>query len=60
MMKRYILEIAYNDETEEIEYLTEEIVEDDSSFYYGDVDLAEYFDEETMELIKEGYIIGDS
>jgi len=59
-MKRYILEIAYNDETEEIEYLTEEIVEDDSSFYYGDVDLAEYFDEETMELIKEGYIIGDS
>tara|TARA_R110002096_G_scaffold20939_2_gene68412 strand:- start:1715 stop:1894 length:180 start_codon:yes stop_codon:yes gene_type:complete len=59
-MKRYILEIAYNDETEEIEYLTEEIVEDDNTFYYGDIDLAEYFDEETMELIKEGYIIGDS
>ena len=59
-MKRYILEIAYNDETEEIEYLTEEIVEDDNAFYYGDIDLAEYFDEETMELIKEGYIIGDS
>ena len=59
-MKRYILEIAYNDETEEIEYLTEEIVEDDSSFYYGDIDLREYFDEEAMELIKEGYIIGES
>ena len=59
-MKRYILEIAYNDETEEIEYLTEEIIEDDNTFYYGDIDLAEYFDEETMELIKEGYIIGDS
>ena len=59
-MKRYILEIAYNDETEEIEYLTEEIVEDDNAFYYGDIDLSEYFDEETMELIKEGYIIGDS
>ena len=59
-MKRYILEIAYNDETEEIEYLTEEIVEDDNAFYYGDIDLREYFDEEAMELIKEGYIIGDS
>ena len=59
-MKKYILEIAYNDDTEEIEYLTEEIVDEESTFYYGDIDLSEYFDEETMELIKDGYIIGDS
>jgi hypothetical protein len=59
-MKRYILEIAYNDETEEIEYLTEEILHEDTTFYYGDIDLGEYFDEETMELLKDGYIIGDS
>jgi len=25
-MKRYILEIAYNDETEELEYLSEEVI----------------------------------
>ena len=59
-MKKYILEIAYNDDTEEIEYLTEEIVDEENTFYYGDIDLSEYFDEETMELIKDGYIIGDS
>ena len=59
-MKRYILEIAYNDETEELEYLTEEVIVEESPFYYGDIDLREYFDDETMELIKEGYIIGDS
>ena len=59
-MKRYVLEIAYNDETEEIEYLTEEIVVEENTFYYGDIDLGEYFDEETMELLKDGYIIGDS
>lgn len=59
-MKTYVLTIEYNEETEEIEYLTEEILEDHTAFYIGDVDVSEYWDEETLELLKDGYIYGES
>ena len=60
MMKEYILTIRYNEETEEIEYLTEEMIEDDNTFYYGDMVLDEYWDEETVGWMKDVYIIGES
>lgn len=59
-MKTYILTIKYNEDTEEMEYLSEEIVEEEDAFYYGDVELSEYFDDETVELLKDTYIIGES
>tara|TARA_R100000781_G_C3987699_1_gene95805 strand:- start:89 stop:268 length:180 start_codon:yes stop_codon:yes gene_type:complete len=59
-MKTYVLTIEYNEETEEVEYLHEEILEDVITFYYGDVDMAEYWDDETKELFRDGYIFGDS
>jgi len=59
-MKTYILTIKYNEDTEEMEYLSEEIVEEEDAFYYGDVELSEYFDDETLELLKDTYIIGES
>ena len=58
-MKTYILTIEYNEETEEIEYLTEESYEDSTSFYYGEIDVSEWWDEETLELLKNGYIFGE-
>ncbi len=58
-MKTYILTIEYNEETEEIEYLTEESYEDSTSFYYGEIDVSEWWDEETLELLKDGYIFGE-
>ena len=61
-IKRYILTIEYNTDTEEIEYIQEEMVtEDEESLWeYGDLILDDYFDEESLELIKEAYILGIS
>jgi len=61
-IKRYILTIEYNSDTEEIEYIQEEMVNEDegSLWEYGDFILDDYFDEESLELIKEAYILGIS
>ena len=59
-IKKYILTIAYNEETEEIEYIQEEMVNDDNLWEYGDLILDDYFDEESLALIADGYILGIS
>ena len=59
-MKKYILEIGYDEENEQIEYIQEEIVTNEPAFYYGDIDVSEYFDEEGLLLIEGGYIFGES
>jgi hypothetical protein len=59
-MKTYVLTIEYNEETEEIECLSEEIIQEHTTFHYGDIDVSDYWDEETLELLKDGYIFGES
>ena len=59
-IKRYILTIEYNTETEEIEYIQEEMIDKNEVFEHGDLVLDEYFDEEALELIKDSYILGIS
>ena len=59
-IKKYMLTIEYNEDTEEIEYIQEEMVDDDSVWEYGDLVLDDYFDEESLELISDGYILGIS
>ena len=59
-IKRYILTIEYNTETEEIEYIQEEMIDNNEVFEHGDLVLDEYFDEEALELIKDSYILGIS
>ena len=59
-IKKYILTIAYNESTEEIEYIQEEMVEPEAAWEYGDLVLDDYFDKESLELISEGYILGIS
>jgi hypothetical protein len=59
-LKRYILTIEYNTETEEIEYIQEEIVDDEPLMEYGEVILNDYFDEETLALFTSSYIMGIS
>ena len=58
-MKRYILTIEYNTNTEEIEYISEEVVNDTINDV-GTIDLAEYFDEELLEYMDGCYIVGDA
>ena len=59
-MKVYTLTIAYNDKTEEIEYIHEEIEEDGGTsdpIFYDTVDIDEdYFDDE--ELIRLIHAVG--
>ena len=58
-MKIYNLTIVYNDETEEVEYIEEEVAEE-SIKSYNSVDLEDYFDKEGMELIAGCYILGEA
>ena len=64
-LKTYTLTIEYDEDTEEVEniqeYIDEEefecLVEFESS---GCIDMSEYWDKETMELIDEIYDVGVS
>ena len=59
-IKKYILTIEYNDETEEIEYIQEEMVDNEDVWEYGECMLNDYFDEETLEMLAGEYILGIS
>ena len=61
-MKVYSLTIMYNDETEEIEYIAEEVTEGDMEISHevGEMVLEDYFDEEGCKLIASSYIIGEA
>ena len=61
-IKRYILTIEYNEDTEDIEYISEEMVVDDMehAFEYAELILDDYFDDESLELISSRYILGIS
>jgi hypothetical protein len=56
-MKKYILTIEYNEKTEEIEYVQEEIVmgEDSPELIISELDVGGYFDEESLDKIIELY-----
>ena len=58
--KIYRLEICFDDSTSEIEYVRECIDGSNLSVVVGEIDLADYFDEETLKLIEDCYEIGDS
>ena len=59
-IKRYVLTIEYNTDTEEIEYIQEEVTDNSEVFEYANLVLDDYFDEEALELISESYILGIS
>ena len=61
-IKKYILTIAYNESTEEIEYIQEEMVKDEKehAFEYAELILDDYFDKESLELVSSKYILGIS
>tara|TARA_R100000808_G_scaffold11947_1_gene30203 strand:+ start:6508 stop:6699 length:192 start_codon:yes stop_codon:yes gene_type:complete len=60
--KTYLLTIEYDSDTDTIEYLQEEILEDDSleTKTLGAIDLESRFDKETLDYIREHYIVGET
>jgi hypothetical protein len=57
-MKIYILEIAYNDETDEIEYISESLDAPAGVTTEMILECEEYWDEETMEVMRDSYSSG--
>ena len=61
--KIYTLTVEYNDETEEVEYLQETICVDDTGVPAKPsilVDLSDYWDEETLKLLKDHYYLAEA
>ena len=60
--KTYTLTIEYNDETEEVEYLQETVCVDNTDFEKASVlvDLSDYWDEETLKLLKDHYYLAEA
>ena len=61
-MRKYKLIIVYNILSDEIEFIEESIEHDspDKSIMYKEIDITEYFDEESLKLINEAYDCGIS
>ena len=61
-MKVYTLIIAYNEEKEEIEYITEQLEGGTKSVLEesGVINVGDYFDEDDLDFISSCYIIGEA
>ena len=61
-MKVYTLIIAYNEEKEEIEYITEQLEGGTKSVLEesGEINVVDYFDEDDLDFISSCYIIGEA
>jgi len=60
MKKIYVLTIEYNEDTEQIEYIQEEIIDDKQAIPYRVLVLEDYFDKDSMTLISDCHEIGES
>ena len=59
--KTYTLTVVYNEETEEVDYLQETVCVDDANEPASIlVDFSEYWDEESMKLLKNVYFLAEA
>ena len=61
--KTYYLTIAYNDKTGEVEYIDEEVVNEDrniTTVTIGNYDLSDYWDKDVTKLFTESGICGEA
>ena len=59
--KTYTLTVVYNEGTEEVEYLQETICVDDSNEPASIlVDFSDYWDKETIKLLKDVYFLAEA
>ena len=61
--KVYHLTIAFNDETDQVEYIDEEVINEDELFtsvIIGNYDLSDYWDKDTYALFTEAGICGEA
>ena len=59
--KTYTLTVVYNEESEEVEYLQESICVDDTNEPASVlVDFSDYWDKDTMKLLKDVYFLAEA
>ena len=61
-LKTYMLTIEYNDETDTVEYLQEEVLAEttDENPIRAIINLERYFDENLLEYMRKNYIVGET
>ena len=59
-IKVYHLTIAYNEKTDEIEYIQEEVKSDELIYFMDGIDINDYFSQDDLDLLSESYIVGES
>ena len=59
-MKVYHLTIAYDEKTDEIEYIQEEVKSDELIYFMDGIDINDYFSQDDLDLLSESYIVGES
>jgi hypothetical protein len=57
-MAKYILKITFNKDTEEIDSISEELIQREPCVYVDDLDISDYWDKETLKLIDKMYDVG--
>ena len=60
--KTYTLTIVYNEGSEEVEYLQETVSVDESGIEKSSIllDLSDYWDEDTLKLLKDHYYLAEA
>jgi len=56
--KRYVLTIEFDPDSDLVEFISEELIEDEPTVFVDNLDISDYWDEESMELIEEMYDVG--
>jgi len=57
-MAKYVLEIEFDPDTDEIESISEELIKKEPCVYVDELDISDYWDKESMKLIKQMYDVG--
>jgi len=57
-MAIYILTIEYNPDSDECESISEQLIQDEPCIYVDDLDISDYWDEDSRKLMGEMYDVG--
>ena len=57
-MARYILEIIYDPDTDNEIEISEEFIKEEPCVFVDDLDLSDYWDQDSLKLIEEMYDVG--
>ena len=57
-MAKYVLTIEYDPESDEIDSISEELIKEEPCISVGDLDISDYWDEDSLKLMTKMYDVG--